>query len=141
MKSRNMNEKRARMIIGFFVLIRVLIFKVILRPWECQAGLNMTETLRRNAKTLGSVMFYVVVDYFRNTIPTCPNNQIHLPNDWKIKPRNTGPLRAEDQQVDDPEFYIRTGKKGEDEEIFDGLYTREQLAPMLATRKLWYIGL
>lgn len=129
-----------KMILVFFLIIRLMIYKLVFRCWEAVPGAQKTETLRRNCKIIGSVLFYIFFDFIRGTVPTVPNNQVHLPNELKCKPRSSGALKAEDERVDLDSIYINKqagGKKGEDDEIFEGLYTREHLSWLFSKKKTW----
>lgn len=112
--------------------------RVLLKPWDAIPGVQKTELLRRNVKTIASIFLQIMMDYIKNGVANQPTNQQHLPNQLKCNPRTVGPFRAEDEKVDPDEVYVRKGKKGEEEDIIEGLYTREQLQPLFLTKKTWY---
>ena len=41
-----------------------------------------------NLLTIGSILYHVVLDFFRGSVPIYPNNQVFLSVNLKIKPRN-----------------------------------------------------
>eukprot|EP01017_Pseudomicrothorax_dubius_P006554 TRINITY_DN11899_c0_g1_i1.p1 TRINITY_DN11899_c0_g1~~TRINITY_DN11899_c0_g1_i1.p1 ORF type:complete len:491 (+),score=121.50 TRINITY_DN11899_c0_g1_i1:341-1813(+) len=122
-----MNGSRVKMMICFYVVVRLLLHQIVLHPWDLRPKMTVTDTMRRNVKTIGSVLLHVVVELFRTTAPMVPNNQVHLPMSLKLKPRGE-PLKAERQPVDPEEFYVRP-KKTDVDDIISGAYTREQLSP------------
>merc|ERR1711939_1054854 len=75
-----------------------------------------------------------IYDYIRGSVPFTPNNQAHLPNEWKVRARSGGALKAEDAPVDPPEFY-KVDKKGEEDFIFEGLYSKAHMAPFMTDNK------
>eukprot|EP01017_Pseudomicrothorax_dubius_P007040 TRINITY_DN12124_c0_g1_i2.p1 TRINITY_DN12124_c0_g1~~TRINITY_DN12124_c0_g1_i2.p1 ORF type:complete len:136 (-),score=24.11 TRINITY_DN12124_c0_g1_i2:61-468(-) len=130
-----MNPGRSKMIVCCFVIVRLLIHKLILNPWEGRSKLGKTELMRRNLKMVGSVLLHLALDMIRTSVPTVLNNQVHLPNSLKVKPRSGEPLKGETERVDPEEIYLRT-KRSEVDDIISGLYTREQLAPFFEKRAL-----
>jgi hypothetical protein len=133
-----MTPQRSKMLLAFWILVRALIFRVILKPWEIIKTLNAKdEVLRRNVKCIGSVLLQLVVDYVRGNLAVVVKNQAHLPNEARTRPR-AKPLKAEEVRVDAEGIYARP-KKLEEDEICDDVYTRDQMGNLfLERRKLYF---
>ena len=88
----------------FFLMIRTLINKVLLRAWEVKPALTASKTqdvfkqlltlllqsyhiLSRSLRTVASILFHLTFDYVKSTTPIQPDNQKHLAIDAKIKPQ------------------------------------------------------
>eukprot|EP01017_Pseudomicrothorax_dubius_P047855 TRINITY_DN8634_c0_g1_i7.p1 TRINITY_DN8634_c0_g1~~TRINITY_DN8634_c0_g1_i7.p1 ORF type:complete len:123 (-),score=8.75 TRINITY_DN8634_c0_g1_i7:34-402(-) len=73
---KGMNHKRVTMLLSLLILVRVLIYKLILRPWEMLPSLKKTEVLRRNIKTVGSFLYHLVYDHLVLTVIVVSNNPV-----------------------------------------------------------------
>lgn len=80
-----MTDFSSKMIIGCFVLLRVLLHKIIMRPWTAIPSLKENNINKKNLLTIGSILYHTIIDYFRENISICPNNQKLLPNKLKVK--------------------------------------------------------
>eukprot|EP01017_Pseudomicrothorax_dubius_P043394 TRINITY_DN7217_c0_g1_i3.p1 TRINITY_DN7217_c0_g1~~TRINITY_DN7217_c0_g1_i3.p1 ORF type:complete len:604 (-),score=119.35 TRINITY_DN7217_c0_g1_i3:60-1802(-) len=132
--NKNYKPERTKMIIAFQILIRTLIYKFLLRPWEVNPKVKKGENFRRNMKTLASVLYHIILDHMKMSAPVIQKNQIHLPNFAKIKPK-AEPLYAEETRVDRAETYTR--KKNDDDNIIDGLYSKDQLEDLFENHRQW----
>jgi len=143
---KNMNEMKTKMILGFFIFMRIFLFKLIFRPWEGNPSLkanNLQFVL--NQRIIGSIIYYVLIDFYKKNIPPLPNNQESLPPELKTKAAD--PLKVSDETRDENQIVSQPskkpedgkkpgdGKKPEDDGILKGIFSREELSSYLNDRK------
>lgn len=133
---RNMTPARTKMVLVFYFLVRILIPKILMAPWDLfKQIVTKNETMVRNLRTVASIIFFACFDFVQGSVPAVPNNQDHLSNDLKVNRRET-PIKVDAEEAD-PDSPSKKGKKEEDE-IFDGLYSRAQLIWLYTAKKQWY---
>lgn len=85
---RRANEHRAKMILGSYVIIRILLLEVIMRPWQvlpktAQDKINLrlrnkrglTLIYYRNLLNIGSIFYHALTDVFRTNLQPNKDNQ------------------------------------------------------------------
>ena len=125
---KGMEELQSKMVVGFFVVVRVLVYQLLLEPWSETQGLAArvpkSETSRKSLKALGSVIYLVFEDFVKNSVNVQENNQLHLEQAAKIKPMVDGGLyyidKAEDKSKRDELTDVAIG----------GTYTKSELAAL-----------
>lgn len=85
---KNMNPAKIKMLIGSFVIVRVLIYDIILRPWNHLTNIKPNELLNKNIRNVASVLMQDFLDYVKSNLPINLNNQEHVSSDKRVKPRS-----------------------------------------------------
>lgn len=91
----HMTKERATMLILTFYIIRVYIYRIILRPWTDFPQVKKKESLVENCYLVASVMYELTMYYIKNRIPKVEKNQAHLAPELRATPRELGPLVLE----------------------------------------------
>jgi uncharacterized membrane protein YcgQ (UPF0703/DUF1980 family) len=61
---KNINSKHRRLILGMYILIKILVAKILLNPSKTGfSGPVMGKVISMNFKILASILFYVTIDY------------------------------------------------------------------------------
>jgi hypothetical protein len=81
----NMTLERTEMIVGCLVVVRIFIFKIILRA-HFHLKISLTDHLRQNLLVVASILYDIAMDYFRELNSPIPNNDGHIENDLKPVP-------------------------------------------------------
>lgn len=82
---KDMNNEKGKMIIICLFIFRMLLLKILLKPWESVTDLPKTEDLRINAKWVASIIYEVSWDIMKANCAIQYNNQVQLSNEDKIK--------------------------------------------------------
>lgn len=133
---KNMSEFHSKMIIGMFLICRILIYQFFVRPWtELRKGSVMEapskdSCVRLNLKTIASILYHSLMDIIRGTVPVVHGNQKFLSPDLKIKPRTTILKTEEAEKAENEEG----AKKYAEEEVIEGLFTKKQLEAFFVGR-------
>ena len=131
---KDMTEDHSKMIIGMFVLVRIMIYQFFVMPWtEIRKGVGLApppkdSLAKLNLKTIASILYHSVLDFFKGKVPIQSGNQKFLPPHLKIKPTNTimaAPTSDEAEQA---------SSKKPSEEAIQGLYTKKELEVFFSTR-------
>ena len=92
------------MIILTILIIRVLLFRMILKPWLDFSDVRKKESLVNNNSYAATVIYALVINYIKSKNLKIPLNQAQLSNDRKIYERPLGSLAMERFPLpDDPE--------------------------------------
>lgn len=121
---KNMTELHSKMIIGMFLLVRVLIYQFLVSPWkelkDVMIGASKDDPItKNNLKNIASIFYHVVMDLFRGKVPVINNNQVFLTAELKIRPKIER-LKTEENAEENI--------KSQDEDVIQGLYTKKELA-------------
>lgn len=89
-----------------------------------------------NLVTIASILYHIVLDFYRGSVATHANNQAHLPVELKIKPKSV-PLPALDKQeeVDEDTAVNKKEEKSKEAEPISGLFTKNELKACFVDRK------
>jgi len=134
-----MTPQKSKMIIGCFMLLRILVHKIILRPWTVLPGISKGSVKMNNLITIASILYHIVLDFYRGSVATHANNQAHLPVELKIKPKSV-PLPATDEpvEVDEDKVVNKKEDKPKEAEPISGLYRKDELKACFVERKKLY---
>jgi len=88
-----MTPNRSKMIMGSLILIRILIHKIILRPWTVFYDIKKTKVNKQNLLTIASVLYYLTTGLYKRNLALQHNNQAFLTPEARVKPRSN-PLPA-----------------------------------------------
>lgn len=81
----DVNGRQQLMLLLMFIIGRVLILRILFRPWNFSEQIKESADLKLNMKVLQSVIYEILVEYLRNTCPPIQNNQAMLSTEKKIK--------------------------------------------------------
>ena len=101
-----------------------------------------------NLVTIGSILYHIVLDFYRGSVPIIQNNQSFLPVELKIKPRNV-PLTATGKKelkpiinflddvpdLNEQEAIKPKEEKGKEPEPITGFFTKNELKSCFVDRK------
>jgi len=121
-----------QMLIASLMLLRILIYKILLRAWE-HCKVKPTELIKTNMICLCSVIYAIVMEYLRNNLKKMPNNQTHI-MDPAMKIESIEPLvpvEALGQDIE-PELWEVNSN-----EIINGLLPKEHLSTFFQTSSKW----
>lgn len=130
---KNLTDNHSKMIIGMFLLMRVLIYQFFVKPWtEIRKGSKLDppgkeDQTKLNLKTIASILYHCLMDLYKSKLPVIPGNQNFLPPELKIKPR-TDILHTERGKDEEAK------KKSAEEDVIEGLYTKKQLEGFFVTK-------
>ena len=71
------------MMIGFFVIVRIMLLNVIVKPWDHNFGKDKvanTPLNKNKMKIIASIIYHTIFKNFREYLPTFPDNQKELPD-------------------------------------------------------------
>ena len=126
---KGMTSLHSKMIIGMFLVIRVIVYQFLVQPWNELKHLDYKipadETAKRNLKTIASVLYHATMDLFRGKVPVAVNNQVFLSVDMKVKGR-VSPLKT-------PELMNEKVKVSE-EDVMSGLFTKKELTNLFGQK-------
>jgi len=120
---KNMPSLRSKFIIGTFFLIRIIIYMLLIKPWENVKKIKKTTFLNKNLKSISSVFYHIVMDHFRLTVLPIPNNQSFLPPENRVRPCKNLPFVGYEEELNNEQ----EKKINLKEEIIIGLYSRKKL--------------
>lgn len=83
--SSEINGRQQLMLLLMFIIGRVLILRILFRPWNFSEKIKESADLKINMKVLQSVIYEILVEYLRNSCPPIQNNQAMLSTEKKIK--------------------------------------------------------
>lgn len=89
---RNVNEIRCECLLITLILVRVYLFRLILKPWADIPNVKKKEQLQTNCYIVGSIMYEIIMNYMKGKWMKVGANQAHLPIETKTFFRPLGPL-------------------------------------------------
>ena len=99
-----MKAERVRMLALTIFVLRVYLFRIIVKPWIDFPDIKKKESLMNNCYHVCSLIYYILVDYIKTKCFRIGSNQVHLSLDNKNNPRDLGPLVLDRYELpDDPE--------------------------------------
>lgn len=126
---KDMNPPKGQMICAMFIILRVLLYIVVLRPFSLKLC-EPTDQIKVNTRMIASILYITLMDYLKGVIPINHNNQIHLGPENKIKSRAGGPMKAEDTSI-----APAGSRKKIDDECFVGLFNQTELEAYFKHKK------
>ena len=133
---KGVTDKTAKLVIGMFLFVRVLIFEIVLYPWskakDFVQGIRYNALVEKNLKTFASILHIVFNDYIRSVVPVDLKSQADLSAEDKIKPMPGGRLIYIPEMEDPEEIRKRYPPK---DEAVAGLYTKEELYVLFKNNK------
>jgi len=126
---------KVQMVCAFFVLIRILLGELILKPSQANDKAQQTDMVFRNIKTIASILLIIITDLLRSRVLIQNNNQNHLDTEIKIKARSQPIPFQPPMDLKDEGNEEEGKKKKDDPEVpISGLYNKEQLAPFFSKK-------
>jgi len=135
---RNTNEMRAKLLIGGYVLIRILLQEIIMRPWQLLPGVKMDKVNQRNLVNVGSIFYHALMDIFKIKVLLLKENQSYIPIEDRVKPTKKM-AQATDRPVDDGlNDEVLKYQEPSTNEIILGFYSRPMLEGIIKDRFVLY---
>jgi len=135
---RNTNEMRAKLLIGGYVLIRILLQEIIMRPWQLLPGVKMDKVNQRNLVNVGSIFYHALMDIFKVKVLLLKENQSYIPVEDRVKPTKKM-AQATDRPVDDGlNDEVLKYQEPSTNEIILGFYSRPMLEGIIKDRFVLY---
>jgi len=134
---KQMTPNRSKMIMGSLILIRILIHKIILRPWTVFYDIKKSKVNKQNLLTVASVLYYITTGLYKRNLALQHNNQAFLTPETRIKPRSN-PLPALDEVVEvDEETALKQKEatKDSEPEAISGLIPKDFLKCFFSDRR------
>jgi len=134
---KQMTPNRSKMIMGSLILIRILIHKIILRPWTVFYDIKKTKVNKQNLLTIASVLYYLTTGLYKRNLALQHNNQAFLTPEARVKPRSN-PLPALDEVVEiDEETALKQKEATKDceSEAISGLIPKDFLKCFFSDRR------
>lgn len=126
----------SRMILCIFMLSKVLIYMLILHPWEeIKYGPKpdrKNKIVMRNIKTFASILSNSIEDFVRSSVPVSHIRQRNVPSKWCIEAVKRGHLVFDDGKQRD------LGSPTEENRfdgVIEGLYSKSKLGYFFKQRK------
>jgi len=130
---REMSQQRVKLILGGIILMRVLIYSFIMRPWEAFKQ-DKTKFKIDKLLNIGSILYNSVMGLFKASVPAYDNNQSFLAVEHVTRPKRN-PLQAVDNFVPEKGFVPVEKDMTRDSEIINGFYAGHQLSAFFVSHK------
>ena len=118
---RKVTPEISKMLIGSFAIIRVMLCRVIMKPWLTFSQFHQDELDITNAHVVASVIYQAFMEVFFNNNPVIYDNQIQLSKNEKIQP-----VRQRTRATDSKKLFPGTDED-EFEGVMEGFYNKESL--------------
>lgn len=129
-----MNQTKSHMVILTLIILRVYVFRMVLKPWTDFKVVKKKELLSRNCYVVGSIMYEILMDYIKDRNFKIGQNQAHLPIEYKNMPRPLGPLITDRFELPEDPAEVRALRQLE-EPVILGLEKREDLKAVIEDDK------
>ncbi len=86
---KEMSPQRVKMIIGGIIIMRVLIYNFIMRPWEVYKQQEKSKFKIDKLLNIGSILYNTMMGIFKLSVPAYEKNQSFLSEELRIKPKRT----------------------------------------------------
>jgi len=130
---REMGPQRVKLILGGIILMRVLIYSFIMRPWEAFKQ-DKTKFKIDKLLNIGSILYNTVMGIFKLSVPAYDNNQSFLAVEHVTNPKKNV-LQAVDNLVPEKGFVPVEKDLTRDSEIISGFYAGHQLSAFFVSHK------
>ena len=111
------------MIIYYIVLVKIFIYKILLRPWDIGFKVSPDNKLMfRNLVTVSSIIYNIANTYLKLKIPEDTKNQDHVPRERRIKP--TKKVLLVNDHPDFVKSFVMPSQSEQHELMLLGLYDK-----------------
>jgi len=127
-----MTPDTSKMLIGCYAIIRVMLCRVLMKPWLTFHQFHQDEIDPTNAHVVASVIYQAFMEVFFQKNPIVADNQIHLAKNEKIHP-----VKQRTRALDSKKLPAGTDED-EFEGIVEGFFNKESLKSFIKDRPALY---